>query len=95
MLSTQNPLAACVCKPVDVGGTLRRNSNLMKMPVKALKQIWLLWVDGTQIQLRLRTMHRDFQVSPDGRVLNGTMYRSFDPNPSTWRYMGTSCQKSG
>jgi hypothetical protein len=52
-------------------------------------------VDGAQIQLRLRTMHGDFQVSPDGRVLNGTMYRSFGPNPSTWRYMGTSCQKSG
>ncbi len=52
-------------------------------------------VDGSQVQLRLRTMHGDFQVSPDGRMLNGTMYRSFGPNPSSWKYIGTSCQKSG
>ena len=52
-------------------------------------------VEGTHILLQLRTMHGDYQVSPDGRILNGTMYRSYGPNPSVWKYIGTSCQKSG
>jgi hypothetical protein len=52
-------------------------------------------VAGTQIELRLMTMHGDFQISPDGRVLSGTMFRSLVPHPSVWQYMGTSCQKSG
>jgi hypothetical protein len=52
-------------------------------------------VEGTHILLQLRTMHGDYQVSPDGRILNGTMFRSYGPNPSVWKYIGTSCQKSG
>jgi hypothetical protein len=52
-------------------------------------------VEGTHILLQRRTMHGDYQVSPDGRILNGTMYRSYGPNPSVWKYIGTSCQKSG
>jgi hypothetical protein len=52
-------------------------------------------VDGTQIQLRLQTMHGDFQISPDGRILHGVMYRSFGPGPSTWQYIGSSCPKAG
>ena len=50
-------------------------------------------VEGTHILLQLRTMHGDYQVSPDGRILNGTMFRSYGPNPSVWKYIGTSCQK--
>ena len=50
-------------------------------------------VEGTHILLQLRTMHGDYQVSPDGRILNGTMYRSYGPNPSVWKYIGTSCHK--
>jgi hypothetical protein len=52
-------------------------------------------VEGTHILLQLRTMHGDYQVSPDGRILNGTMFRSYGPNPSVWKYIGSSCQKSG
>ena len=52
-------------------------------------------VEGTHILLQLRTMHGDYQVSPDGRILNGTMFRSYGPNPSVWKYIGTSCLKSG
>ena len=52
-------------------------------------------VEGSHILLQLRTMHGDYQVSPDGRILNGTMFRSYGPNPSVWKYIGTSCQKSG
>jgi hypothetical protein len=52
-------------------------------------------VEGSRILLQLRTMHGDYQVSPDGRILNGTMFRSYGPNPSVWKYIGTSCQKSG
>jgi hypothetical protein len=52
-------------------------------------------VDGGHIQLQLQTMHGDYHVSPDGRVLNGTMYRSHGPGPSRWNYVGSSCQKSG
>ena len=52
-------------------------------------------VEGTHILLQLRTMHGDYQVSPDGRILNGTMFRSYGPNPSVWKYIGTSCQKAG
>src|ERR1700735_294049 len=50
-------------------------------------------VEGTHILLQLRTMHGDYQVSPDGRILNGTMFRSYGPNPSVWKYIGTSCHK--
>lgn len=52
-------------------------------------------VDGTRIQLRLRTMHGDFKISPDGRILSGTMVRSSGPGRSVWKYVGPSCQKSG
>ena len=52
-------------------------------------------VDGSHIELRLKTMHGDFQVSPDGRILTGTMFRTHGPNPSMWKYIGPSCQKSG
>lgn len=52
-------------------------------------------VDGTQIQLRLRTMHGAFQVSPDGTILTGTMFRLSGPGHSIWKYVGASCQKSG
>lgn len=52
-------------------------------------------VDGTQIQLHLRTMHGDFQVSPDGTILSGTMFRLSGPGRSIWKYVGASCQKSG
>ena len=52
-------------------------------------------VEGTHILLQLKTMHGDYPVSPDGRILNGTMFRSYGPNPSVWKYIGTSCQKSG
>ena len=52
-------------------------------------------VEGSHILLQLRTMHGDYQGSPDGRILNGTMFRSYGPNPSVWKYIGTSCQKSG
>src|SRR5271154_3919529 len=52
-------------------------------------------VEGSHILRQLRTMPRDYQGSPDGRILNGTMFRSYGPNPSVWKYIGTSCQKSG
>jgi len=52
-------------------------------------------VDGTQIQLRLMTMHGNFEVSSDGKVLSGTMFRAFAPHHSIWEYVGASCQKSG
>jgi hypothetical protein len=52
-------------------------------------------INGTQIQLSLRTMHGDFQISPDGRVLSGTMFRLSGPGRSVWKYIGASCQKSG
>jgi len=52
-------------------------------------------VDGAQIELRLMTMHGNFEVSPDGKVLSGTMFRAFAPHHSVWEYVGPSCQKSG
>jgi hypothetical protein len=52
-------------------------------------------VDGTQIQLHLKTMHGDFQRSPDGTILSGTMFRLSGPGHSIWKYVGASCQKSG
>lgn len=52
-------------------------------------------VDGTRIQLRLRTMHGDFKISRDGTILSGTMVRSSGPGHSVWKYVGPSCQKSG
>jgi hypothetical protein len=52
-------------------------------------------VAGSQIQVHLRTMHGDFQVSPDGTVLSGTMFRLSGPGHSIWKYVGASCQKSG
>jgi hypothetical protein len=51
-------------------------------------------VDGTRIQLRLRTMHGEFKMSPDGTILSGTMVRSSGPGRSVWKYVGPSCQKS-
>lgn len=52
-------------------------------------------IDGTRIQLRLRTMHGEFKMSPDGTILSGTMFRSSGPGRSVWKYIGPSCRKSG
>lgn len=52
-------------------------------------------VTGSQVEFRLRTMHGHFRISPDGKVLQGTMLRATGTRRSMWQYIGTSCRKPG
>jgi len=52
-------------------------------------------VDGSHVELRLRSMRGEFQISPDGKVLQGSMTRTSGTHPSMWQYIGTSCTKPG
>lgn len=52
-------------------------------------------VTGTHVELRLKTMRGEFELSPDGRVIKGMMVRATGTRPSLWQYVGPACQKPG
>ena len=51
-------------------------------------------VTGAHVELRLKTMRGEYQLSPDGRVLKGTATRASGDRPSLWQYVGPACPKS-
>jgi hypothetical protein len=52
-------------------------------------------VTGSHVELRLKTMRGEFELSPDGRIIKGKMVRATGVRPSLWQYVGPACQKPG
>jgi hypothetical protein len=52
-------------------------------------------VAGEHVELRLVTARGEFRLSPDGRVMRGTMTRSSGDRPSMWQYIGPTCEHPG
>jgi hypothetical protein len=44
-------------------------------------------IAGSHVELHLKTGAPNFQFSPDGKVLQGSMQRASGTRPSMWQYL--------
>ncbi len=51
-------------------------------------------ITGDHVELRLKTMRGEYQLSADGRILRGTATRASGDRPSLWQYVGPACPKT-